>query len=350
MKVEILSQWDLRRKAAKGFDPRTALISLGDWGSEPFTLPRQPGHTLRLLCNDITPALVNLSDPKDMFRLFSREQAGQVARFVYNHLDCLFLCQCCYGSSRSAAVAAALLEHFEKRGMAIFRDDRYYPNLYIFRLTLQALEQEERIRAMIKSPTAWMLRQDGEAFPVIQHLYGSLECVEETLYAGEWLYKHTSIPTTQQLVLKLVAAYGKSLYPHGDVVDNLRQSIQEKPYIFLTLDFVEKIAAQLPMADPSSLEKLNCQVTEKLNQEFLRCRLGGLYNTVPGCRDMYFRVSNPAFDWEPAILRFLETHGEEIETVTVVWDEESTGRSGFALDEQGKPVDHRLWKEIVLSH
>ena len=37
---------------------------------------------------------------------------------------------------------------------------------------------------MIKSPTAWMLRQDGEAFPVIQHLYGSLECVEETLYAG----------------------------------------------------------------------------------------------------------------------------------------------------------------------
>ena len=79
MKVEILGQWDLRRKAAKGFDPRTALISLGDWGSEPFTLPRQPEHTLRLLCNDITPALVNLSDPKDMFRLFSREQAGQVA-------------------------------------------------------------------------------------------------------------------------------------------------------------------------------------------------------------------------------------------------------------------------------
>ena len=123
---------------------------------------------------------------------------------------------------------------------------------------------------MIKSPTAWMLRQDGEAFPVIQHLYGSLECVEETLYAGEWLYKHTRISATQQLVLKLVAAYGKSLHPQGDVVDNLRQSIREKPYIFLTLDFVEKIAAQLPMAEPSSLERLNRQVTEKLNQEFLR--------------------------------------------------------------------------------
>lgn len=197
---------------------------------------------------------------------------------------------------------------------------------------------------MIKSPTAWMLRQDGEAFPVIQHLYGNLECVEETLYAGEWLYKHTSIPTTQQLVLKLVAAYGKSLHPQGDVVDNLQQSIQEKPYIFLTLDFVEKMAAQLPAAEPSSLERLNRQVTEKLNQEFLRCRLGGLYNTTPGCRDMYFRVSNPAFNWEPAILRFLETHRDEMETVTVVWDEESTGREGFFFHPSGTPMNHIPWK------
>ena len=53
-----------------------------------------------------------------------------MARFVYNHQNCLFLCQCCYGSSRSAAVAAALLEHFES-GHGDFRDDRYYPNLYI---------------------------------------------------------------------------------------------------------------------------------------------------------------------------------------------------------------------------
>lgn len=197
---------------------------------------------------------------------------------------------------------------------------------------------------MIKSPTAWMLRQDGEAFPVIQHLYGNLECVEETLYAGEWLYKHTSIPTTQQLVLKLVAAYGKSLHPQGDVVDNLQQSIQEKPYIFLTLDFVEKMAAQLPAAEPSSLERLNRQVTEKLNQEFLRCRLGGLFNTTPGCRDMYFRVSNPAFDWEPAIRRFLETHRDEMETVTVVWDEESTGRKGFFFHPSGTPMNRIPWK------
>lgn len=127
-------------------------------------------------------------------------------------------------------------------------------------------------------------------------------------------------------------------------MDNLQQSIQEKPYIFLTLDFVEKMAAQLPAAEPSSLERLNRQVTEKLNQEFLRCRLGGLYNTTPGCRDMYFRVSNPAFNWEPAILRFLETHRDEMETVPVVWDEESTGRKGFFFHPSGKPMNRIPWK------
>ncbi len=143
MEVEILSWRDLKRRAVRGFAPETALISLGDWGSEPLGLVRSPEHTLRILCNDITPALVDLSDPRDMFRLFSREQAEQVARFAYDHRESPILCQCWYGSSRSAAVAAALLEHFDKRGMEVFRDERYCPNLYIFRLTLQALEQEE---------------------------------------------------------------------------------------------------------------------------------------------------------------------------------------------------------------
>ena len=198
---------------------------------------------------------------------------------------------------------------------------------------------------MTKVPTAWMMRQDGEAFPVIQHLYGSLEYVEETLYAGEWLYKHTSSPTAQELVLELIVAYEKFHHPQGNVVDNLRQAIREKPYIFLTLEFVEKIADRLPTLVLTSLERLNRQVTDRLNEEFLRCRLGGLYNTTPGCQDMYFRVSNPGFDWEPAIRQFLEIHGEEIENVTVVWDEESTGKEGFVLYPSGKPMDHLPWKE-----
>lgn len=51
------------------------------------------------------------------------------------------ICQCCYGQSRSAACAAAILEHFEKRGIDIFRDYRYYPNQLVFNKIYDALEK-----------------------------------------------------------------------------------------------------------------------------------------------------------------------------------------------------------------
>lgn len=194
-----------------------------------------------------------------------------------------------------------------------------------------------------KTPTAWMLRQDGEAFPVIQHLYGSLDCVEETLYAGEWLYRYTLRESTRQAVLGLVKSYGISLGT-GTAVENLRRTIQEKPYVFFTLSFLQEIAPLLEKCEAGDLETLNRRVNRCLNEEFLRCRLGGLYNTTPGCRDMYFRISSDAYDWGPVIQVFLSVHQEKIDTVTVVWDEESTGRSDFVLDGQGEPVDHRRWK------
>mgnify|MGYP000158115583 CR=1 FL=1 len=196
---------------------------------------------------------------------------------------------------------------------------------------------------MIKSPTAWMLRQDGEAFPVIQHLYGSLECVEETLYVGEWLYKHTSIPTTQQLVLKLVAAYGKSLHP--------------KEMWWITCGKLSRRSLHLshprlcgengfPAADggavfPGTIEPSGDRETQP---GISPLPPGRAVQHHTGCRDMYFRVSNPAFDWEPAIRRFLETHRDEMETVTVVWDEESTGRKGFFFHPSGTPMNRIPWK------
>lgn len=196
---------------------------------------------------------------------------------------------------------------------------------------------------MDRASTAWMLRRDGEAFPVVQHLYGSPDCVEETLYAGEWLYRHTQRESARQAVLGLAQAYGFSLGA-GTAAENLRRAIGEKPYIFLTLPFVEEVAPLLEQGGTGDVEALNLQVNRCLNEEFLRCRLGGLYNTAQGCRDMYFRVSSGEYDWGPAIQGFLSAHREEIDTVTVVWDEESTGRSDFVRDGKGKPVDHRCWK------
>lgn len=51
-----------------------------------------------------------------------------------------FICQCDYGQSRSAACAAAILEYFEKSGITIFADYRYYPNQVVFNRVFKALK------------------------------------------------------------------------------------------------------------------------------------------------------------------------------------------------------------------
>ena len=70
-------------------------------------------------------------------------QTDELAKFIYeakaNGHD--IICQCDYGQSRSAACAAAILQHFEGRGIDIFADFRYYPNQLVYRKIFDALER-----------------------------------------------------------------------------------------------------------------------------------------------------------------------------------------------------------------
>ena len=70
-------------------------------------------------------------------------QTDELAKFIYeakaNGRD--IICQCDYGQSRSAACAAAILQHFEGRGIDIFADFRYYPNQLVYRKIFNALER-----------------------------------------------------------------------------------------------------------------------------------------------------------------------------------------------------------------
>ena len=50
------------------------------------------------------------------------------------------ICQCEYGQSRSAGCAAAILEHFYRRGIEIFADYKYYPNQVVYHKVFDALE------------------------------------------------------------------------------------------------------------------------------------------------------------------------------------------------------------------
>lgn len=202
---------------------------------------------------------------------------------------------------------------------------------------------------MDKTPTAWMLRRDGTAFPCQWHYYGNTDPadVEETLYAAEWLYGATGSDVTRDLCLDLIAAYGASLHPYRNLTRNLLLAIRERPYVFLSRAFVERHAGELFYVNPVRLPELNTAVNKALNSEFLRVRLGGLYDTVPDDRDLYFRVSEKDFDWLPLIRAFAETHAADADTVTVLWDWESTGHSEYLTDEVGRTLGHVPLKEVV---
>lgn len=60
---------------------------------------------------------------------------------------------------------------------------------------------------------------------------------------------------------------------------------------------------------------------------------------MPGNRDLYFRVSGANFDWLPLIRVFAEAHAAEANTVTVLWDQESTGHYEYLADEAGHQPD-----------
>ena len=64
--------------------------------------------------------------------------AEYIDRAYRDELD--IICQCEYGQSRSAACAAAILEHYCKNGISIFVDYRYYPNQLIFNKVKNALD------------------------------------------------------------------------------------------------------------------------------------------------------------------------------------------------------------------
>lgn len=138
MEIQICAQWELEALSERPFDTPTALISIGAPGSQPPTLRHQPQHLLRLEFDDI------LTAPPGQGRVISPKQAEQIAAFVHTHKDSVqrLICQCGFGCSRSAAVAAAVKEHFAHDGLGLFTDGEHHPNILVFSAVLKALEKQ----------------------------------------------------------------------------------------------------------------------------------------------------------------------------------------------------------------
>ena len=70
-------------------------------------------------------------------------EVSDIATFIYHAYDkgLNIICQCEYGQSRSAATAAAILEHFYHNGISIFTNYDYYPNQVVYHKVFDALEK-----------------------------------------------------------------------------------------------------------------------------------------------------------------------------------------------------------------
>lgn len=199
------------------------------------------------------------------------------------------------------------------------------------------------------SNIAFMIRNDGAVYPVTQHYYGNrdIEDVEETIYAGEWLYDHTRHNSTKELYIKLLKAWIYKIYGDNSNQFNtermllaFKTEIDSRSYKFLSYGFVQSHIEEIMNADVLNLSEVNDVLCEELNQEFLRARYGGMYNSSHSTSgEMVFRISSTDFNWFDIIWAFVYTNKSKINTVTIVADEESTGKN-FYYKENGITFDN----------
>lgn len=163
--------------------------------------------------------------------------------------------------------------------------------------------------------TAWMVRRDGSIFPVVQHIYGNPEDVEETLFAAEWLYERTRRRQTRKDIEAFVRMWGLQF---GEEIDSeerkkrIYQRIEERPYQFITRPFADKIVDIITQwkeygghtDEAMDINGYCRQVALDLNEEFMRVRFGGKYHTEPGNRKLYFRISSENYNWSRVITEF----------------------------------------------
>ena len=153
MKILIRGRAAIERISETPFPERTMLISITDAKEEPVHLKNKPDYLLRLSFDDVSEEVIydeagEYPTPDDRLRIekkynmFTSEQAVELASFYFQNIDKadILICQCEHGISRSAAVAAAILELRGRRGIQIFANDTYYPNKTVFRKTFAALK------------------------------------------------------------------------------------------------------------------------------------------------------------------------------------------------------------------
>ena len=148
MRVQIYSRQAIEELLQDDFPKNTAVISFYDPPSkrtgEIFEPVDYKGKAERVFTVPIYDIDIEILEEYGLtFDTYFLE-ADSLAKYIHQaYKDGLdIICQCEYGQSRSAACAAAILEHYCKDGISVFADYRYYPNQLIFNKVKNALSKE----------------------------------------------------------------------------------------------------------------------------------------------------------------------------------------------------------------
>lgn len=151
MRVSIYSREAIEELLNKQFPDNTAVISFYDPPSkrtgEVFSPVNYSGKATCVFAIPLYDIDIEILEDYGLTFETYFPEAEALAKFIRKAVDegMNLICQCEYGQSRSAACAAAILEFYEKDGISVFADYRYYPNQLVFNKVKKALEKEYEI-------------------------------------------------------------------------------------------------------------------------------------------------------------------------------------------------------------
>ena len=184
----------------------------------------------------------------------------------------------------------------------------------------------------LKVGKPYMIRNDGEVFELKDvHPYINYDVtddynyllLEEGKYADWWIwfYENTQIEDVKELIERAL----RILYTRWHLGAKSLPKVYEKkifPYFSIGEDDIIDGATYddfINLADTAS---------DIVNQEFLRCRVGGYYVNDGDANEIYFRVSSTDFNWFDIIWTLVNSVSKRgVKKITITKDNQALGVS-----------------------
>jgi len=175
---------------------------------------------------------------------------------------------------------------------------------------------------------AYMIRKDGKLFPVMYHVYFPENDLCRALEAGEWLCDAALTVSVKDYFYVFVAWFIKFVLVVNtwdfDIIYEKFESLHY-PVSKAFIDKYQKEIQQVFYLVSNDLFSVLKPLREITDSEFIRERIGGMYETNFEVKDCYFRIGFLDDVWYKVIRTFVEENKLNIETVSVLFDPAVTG-------------------------